>query len=78
MVAVSVKNWAHIISTPDAMSCSGLMMREVKANPTEAKKEPTATNFSLALFLSIIIITTTYRGSLRFPLHRDPMRGTKT
>lgn len=54
MVAVSVRNCAHIISTPAAMSWSGLMINEVKAKATAAKKLHTATNFScLRLFIMI-------------------------
>ena len=52
MVAVSVKNCAHIISTPAAMSWSLLITKLVKAKATAAKKLHTATNFScLRLFI---------------------------
>ena len=50
MVAHSVRNWAHIIRTPAAMSWSGLSSSEVKASSTAARKEPTATDFSAFRF----------------------------
>ena len=50
MVAHSVRNWAHIMSTPAAMSWSGLSSSEVKASSTAARKEPTATDFSAFRF----------------------------
>lgn len=43
MVAVSIRNWAHIISTPAAISWSELIRSEVKAKATAARNEPTAT-----------------------------------
>ena len=49
MVAVSVKNCAHIIKTPAAMSWSSLTMSEVNANATALKKLATATNLSVFL-----------------------------
>lgn len=54
MEAVSIKNWAHIISTPAAMSWSADIQREVKARPTAARNEPMATVDST--FLSWIIV----------------------
>lgn len=54
MVAVSNKNWAHIISTPLLMSWSWLITREVKASTTAAKKLLIATKDSA--FLSCIIL----------------------
>lgn len=57
MVAVSVKNCAHIISTPAAMSWSSLITKLVKAKATAAKKLHTATNFScLRLFINHLSI----------------------
>lgn len=57
MVAVNVRNCAHIINTPAAISWSGLMISDVKANPTAAKKLSTATSFScLRLFMLMISI----------------------
>lgn len=53
MVAVSNKNWAHIIRTPLLMSWSWLITREVKASTTAAKKLLIATKDSA--FLSCII-----------------------
>lgn len=53
MVAVSNKNWAHIISTPLLISWSWLITREVKARITAAKKLLIATKDSA--FLSCII-----------------------
>lgn len=43
MVAVSMRNWAHIIRTPAAMSWSCEIISEVNARPTAATNEPTAT-----------------------------------
>lgn len=49
IVAVSVKNWAHIMRTPDATSWSLEMMSDVKASATAARKDDTATNLSAFL-----------------------------
>lgn len=54
MVAVSVRNCAHIIRTPAAMSWSSLMINDVKARRTAARNEPTATNFSAFLFIIVM------------------------
>lgn len=58
MVAVNVRNWAHIMSAPPATSWSGLIINDVKASPTAAKKLLTATNFSV--FESCIIALTNF------------------
>ena len=49
MVAVNIKNWAHIIRTPAAISWFSDIIRLVKAKPTAAAKEATATNDSIFL-----------------------------
>lgn len=53
MVAVSNKNCAHIINTPPAMSWSSLMINDVKAKTTAAKKLPIATKASVFLSCTI-------------------------
>lgn len=78
MVADSVRNCAHIMSTPAAISWSSLMMREVNANATELRKEPTATNFSLCLSLNIITNQITYLGIALHHHSRGRSQGTKT
>ena len=54
MEAVSIRNCAHIMSTPAAISWSADMQREVKARPTAARNEPTATVDSTFLFCIIV------------------------
>ena len=55
MVAVKVKNCAHIMRTPPATSWSLEIITDVKASPTAAKKLQTATNFSAFLSFETII-----------------------
>ena len=58
MDAQSIKNCAHIIRTPAAMSWSGEIASDVNASPTAAKNEPIATAHSGSLyeiFLSIVL-----------------------
>lgn len=57
-VAQSVRNCAHIMRTPAAMSWSGLISIDVKASSTAAANEPHATPFSA--FLSFIILSPDY------------------
>lgn len=54
MAAQSVRNWAHIIKTPAAMSCSSDSSSDVNARPTAAKKEPMATAISALSFVTDI------------------------
>lgn len=54
MVAVSIRNWAHIIRTPAAMSWSFDITKEVNARPTAATKEPTATTDCTLISFTII------------------------
>lgn len=77
IVAVSVRNWAHIIRTPPAMSWSLLMTSDVKASPTAARNELTATNFSLFLSCMIVIILIAYQGKHQNRLHLGQNLGTK-
>lgn len=53
MVAVSNKNCAHIINTPPAMSWASLMINDVKAKTTAAKKLLIATKASVFLSCTI-------------------------
>ena len=46
MVAVNIKNCAHIISTPASISCDGEMRRDVNARATAVRNEPMATKHS--------------------------------
>lgn len=55
MVAVSNKNCAHIMSTPPAMSWSLLMINDVNAKTTAAKKLQIATKASVFLSCTIRI-----------------------
>lgn len=55
MEAVSMRNWAHIMSTPAAMSWSSLIHSEVNARPTAARNEPMATMDSTFLSFGIAL-----------------------
>ena len=54
MVAVSIRNWAHIIRTPAAISWSFEITKDVNASPTAATKEPTATTDCTFILLTMI------------------------
>lgn len=54
MVPVNVRNWAHCIITPAAMSWSSLMSIERIAKMNAAKNDAMATNFSAFLSLAIV------------------------
>lgn len=54
MVAVSVKNWAHMIKFPFGISLSSVMTTDRKASTTAAAKESTAIIRSIFLCLAIL------------------------
>ena len=54
MVAVNMRNCAHIIKTPAAMSCSSETTKEVNARPTAATNEPTATTDCTLISFTIL------------------------
>lgn len=54
MVAVKVKNWAHIIKFPLGISESSVMITDRKASTTAAANESTAMIRSMFLCLAMI------------------------
>lgn len=54
MVAVNIRNCAHIIKTPAAISWSFEIISEVNASPTAATNEPTATTDCTFILFTMI------------------------
>lgn len=67
MVAVSVKNWAHMIKFPFGISLSSVMTTERKASTTAAAKESTAIIRSIFLCLAMIIFVGGFSVIVRKP-----------
>lgn len=67
MVAVSVKNWAHIIKFPLGISLSSVMMTERKASTTAAANESNAMMRSMFLCLAMIFYVRGFAVIVRKP-----------